>query len=55
MLTYPTHEFIARELEYSLTSNKGPDTKALTELLMSRSNQELADARAFYEESKFPI
>ena len=55
MLTYPTHEFIARELEYSLTSNKGPDTKALTELLMSRSNQELADARAFYEECKLPF
>lgn len=54
MLTYPTHEFLARELEYSLNANKGPDTKALTELLMSRSNQELADTRDFYEKCKFP-
>ena len=53
MLTAPTHEFLARELQYSMAANKGPDTKALTELLMSRSNQELADAREFYEECKF--
>ena len=53
MLTAPTHEFLARELQYSMVENKSPDTKALTELLMSRSNQELADAREFYEECKF--
>lgn len=55
MLTAPTNEFLARELQYSLAASKSPDTKALTELLMSRSNQELEDARDFYEECKFYI
>lgn len=54
MLTAPTNEFLARELQYSMTANnKGPDTKAITEMLMSRSNQELADTREFYEECKY--
>ena len=53
MLAYHKTKFLSIELNHALDANKGADTKVLTEMLMSRSNHELAEVRAFYEESTF--
>ena len=48
-LTYSTGEFLAIELQETMAGLVGIDDASLIEILMSRSNQELAAARDFYQ------
>ena len=47
MLSYATHEFLAIELHDAMAGT-GCDEASMTEILMSRTNQEMADTRDFY-------
>ena len=47
MLTHSMVKFLSLEL-YETMSRLGTDETSLTEIVMSRTNQELADVRSFY-------
>ena len=50
MLSYATHEFLAIELHDAM-AGIGCDQASMTEILMSRSNQEMENTRDFYATS----
>jgi hypothetical protein len=54
-LIYSTGEFLAIELQETMAGLVGIDDASLIEILMSRSNQELAFARDFYQNGKLKM
>ena len=54
MLTYATGEFLAVQMHEAM-AGIGCDEAAMTEILMSRTNQEIEDTRNFYSNSTSTI
>ncbi len=52
MLIHSMAKFLCLEL-YETMSRLGTDEASLTEIVMSRTNQELADVRSFYVDCEY--
>jgi hypothetical protein len=52
MLTHSMVKFLSIEL-YETMARSGTDETSLTEIVMSRSNAELAEVRSFYVDCKY--
>jgi annexin A7/11 len=52
MLIHSMAKFLSIEL-YETMSRSGTDETSLTEIVMSRTNQELADVRSFYVDCEY--
>jgi annexin A7/11 len=52
MLIHSMAKFLSLEL-YETMSRSGTDETSLTEIVMSRTNQELADVRSFYVDCEY--